>query len=101
MGAEGGLREGDGEGGVGGEVEFRIAFTPVSEREGVSGLLVRGEGGSTLLLRCLLARWCWRGRFFVCPLRWEGVIKNGYECMAFSRAMKIRGNCNCTCQSSE
>ena len=30
MGAEVGLGEGDGEGGVGGEVEGRVAFAPVS-----------------------------------------------------------------------
>lgn len=43
MRAEIGLGEGDGKRGVGGEVEFRVPFTPISGSKGV--LVIRSNWG--------------------------------------------------------
>ena len=51
MGAEVGLREGDGEGGIGGEIEGGIAFAPVPSRN-LSELLNEGGKGTLVLDHC-------------------------------------------------
>ena len=51
MGAEVGLGEGDGEGGIGGEIQGRVTFAPVPGRN-LSELLNEGGEGTSVLDHC-------------------------------------------------